>query len=217
MSDQRPPAGNQKSEEAAPRRGQFWPILLLVLVLFLLLNSLWPSFTADRISFSFFMDQLEQQNIQTLDVSGTTAKGSFKVAPEKPIEYNAAGEPIARKADEEVPRYKKQFTVTLPSDSHEWLRGQIEEQRRAARAAEGTAGSPIEATFRDGDTFNYLFLGLMLLVPIALLVSLWVMFRRTQNQMMGGGGFSGFPDPRPSGTRPVSSERPLTTLPPGRR
>jgi cell division protease FtsH len=212
MENQQKPAGKNKDTDTAPRRGGFWPILLLVVFLVFLLNSLWPGFSADRISFTFFVDQFEAENIQTLDVVGTSARGSFKVPPEKPIKLGVDGEPIATRSDGESNRYKKQFSVVLPSDSHEWLRGKIEQQRRAAREAEPDSGKtsiPIEANFRDADSFSYIFLALMMLVPIILIVSLWMMFRRTQSQMMGGGSFfSGFS--RSTAKRYEASDHPTT-------
>jgi cell division protease FtsH len=190
MDNQRSPAGNQRSEENAPRRGQLFPILLLLVVLFILLRSLWPS-NSDRISYSFFEDQLEQENIQLLNVTGTTASGAFKIAPEKPIEYNSEGEPI-KPSDGAPARFKKQFVVTLPNDSHEWLRNKVSEQREAAKKSASEGSKPIEASFENAETFGYVFVTLAMLVPLAVLIFLWMMFRRTQNQMMGGGFFSGF-------------------------
>lgn len=193
MEKQRPPANNQKSEEGTPRRGQFWPILALVVAAFFVVNALWSGFNVDRISFSFFLEQLGNDNIQTLEITGTSARGSFKVRPQKPVQRNSAGEPLPQQAEGESAKYQKLFSVTLPADSHEWLRTQIEQRRQKSKEEGADATSPLEATFSDADTFNYLYLTLMLLVPVALLVSLWIMFRRTQNQMMGGGGFfSGF-------------------------
>lgn len=189
MDNQRSPAGN-RNEENTPRRGQLFPILILLAILFFLLRSFWPS-NSDRISFTFFVDQLEQENIQLLNVTGSTATGAFKVAPEKPVEYNSEGDPI-KPAESEVSRYRKQFIVTLPSDSHEWLRGKVAEQREAAKKSASEGSRPIEASFQDAETFGYVFVTLAMLVPLAVLVFLWIMFRRTQNQMMGGGFFSGF-------------------------
>jgi len=193
MDKQRPSANNQKSEEGTPRRGQFWPILALVVAAFFVVNALWSGYNVDRISFTFFQDQLRSDNIQTLDVTGTSARGSFKVRPQKPVQRNAEGEPLPRQAEGENAKYQKLFSVTLQPDSHEWLRTEIDQLRQKAKAEGGVASSPLEVSFSDADTFNYLYLTLMLLLPVALLVSLWIMFRRTQNQMMGGGGFfSGF-------------------------
>jgi cell division protease FtsH len=189
MDNQRSPAGNQRSDENTPRRGQLLPILLLLVVAFIITRSLWPTNT-DRISFTFFVDQLEQKNIQLLNVTGSTASGAFKVAPAKTIEYNSDGDPV-KPAEGSEAKYKKQFVVTLPNDSHEWLRGEVAEQREAAKG-NAADSKPIEATFQDAETFGYVFVTLAMLVPLAVLLALWLMFRRTQNQMMGGGFFSGF-------------------------
>lgn len=190
MDNQRQPAGNQRNEENAPRRSQFVPIILLLIVIFVVLRSLWPSST-DRIKFTFFVDQLEQGNVQVLTVTGSTVTGAFKVAPEKPVEYDANGDPIS-KTDGTSSKYKKQFVTTLPNDSHEWLRDKVELLRTQALKDAKEGAKPIEASFQDADAFNYVFFMIAMLVPLAVLVILWMMFRRTQNQMMGGGFFSGF-------------------------
>lgn len=190
MDNQRPPAGNQRNDENSPRRSQIIPILLLLAIIFIVLKSLWPS-TADRIKFTFFVDQLEQGNIQVVNVTGSTVTGAFKVAPEKPVEYDANGDAVT-KTDPVGTKYKKQFLTTLPNDSHEWLRNKVETLRIEALKNDKGDSKPIEATFQDADTFGYIFVTLAMLVPLAVLVFLWMMFRRTQNQMMGGGFFSGF-------------------------
>lgn len=199
MDKQPPPVGGKENVEGAPRRGQFWPILLVVALLLLLLNTFWPSFNADRISFSFFQQQLDQENIQTIEVIGTMARGAFKVAPERPKDEidPTTGKPIEPKADAEKARYKKQYTVNLPADSHDWLRLEVAKQQN------------VVLSFKDGDSINTIFMIIMMLLPVGLLIALWMMFRRTQNQMMGGGGFfTGFS--RSTAKRYEANEHPTT-------
>lgn len=212
MDKQPPPAGGKETSDNAPRRGQFWPILLIIAFVLLMLNVFWPGFDADRISYTFFLNELEKENIQTLEISGSLGRGTFKVAPERPQEYDAKGNVVEKKADSDKLRYKQQFTVILPTDPRQRdFLTKAEEQQRAAREAPEAAGDqrPIVVSFKDTDSYNTIFMIIMMLLPIGLLIALWMMFRRTQNQMMGGGGFfTGFS--RSTAKRYEANEHPTT-------
>ncbi len=176
-NNQRPPAGKQ-SENASPRRNQFWPIILLVLLGFLVLRTLWPAFSVDEISYGFFVRQLESENIQTLEINGTTALGTFKVPPDKPTEYDSKGEPIKPELEDgQTAKFNKRFMVQLSEKSSEKI------------DAEAKAQPNLVVKYNKGDTFQYLMLFFLIGLPIALMVVVWMMFRRTRDQLMGGGGF----------------------------
>jgi cell division protease FtsH len=189
MDNQRSPAGNGRGEENSPRRSQLVPILIFLAVVFIVLK-FWPTNT-DRVDWTFFLDQLDQENIQVLNIVGNTATGAFKVQPDKPIEYNAEGEPV-KPVDGQPQKYKKKFYVLLDDESRKRLLDKVEAQREIARKNPQEGSKPIVVTIQDGETFGYIFVTLAMLLPIGVLIVLWMMFRRTQNQMMGGGFFSGF-------------------------
>lgn len=176
-NNQRPPAG-KNTAPAPPRRNQFWPILLLALLGFLMLRSIWPAFSVEEIPYGFFVRQLEAQNIQTLEVNGTTAVGSFKVPPTPPPKYDDKGELVPREPTQgEEPKVSKRFMVQLPPDSPDVIREAAKEQEN------------LDVKYNSGNPLEYLFFFLMIGLPIALLIVVWLMFRRTRDQLMGGGGF----------------------------
>jgi cell division protease FtsH len=173
-NNQRPPAG-RNSEGASPRRNQFWPIVLIVLLGLLLLRNLLPSFNMDEIPYGFFLRQLEAENLQTLEINGTTAMGTFKVPPEKPAQYDANGDKIENADSGE--KLSRKFLVQIPT-------GSVEELSKAAKAQPN-----LRYEINNAKPLEYLFLFLMIGIPVVLMIVVWMMFRRTRDQLMGGGGF----------------------------
>ena len=173
--NQRPPAGNQ-NEGNAPRRGSIWPMLLVLLLGFIVVRTFWP-IEANTVSYSFFLKQLEEANVRSIDINGTSATGYFKVEPDKPTEYDKDGNVVEPKDDEDR-KLPKKFSVTLPKD---WkVSDEIEDEEQRAE---------LEVNFDDGDAARYLTLFLLFGIPLIFLVVIWMMFRRTRDQLMGGGGF----------------------------
>jgi hypothetical protein len=82
------------------RRGQgFWMVGIVLLAVFLMLFLL-PGLSS-KIDYSFFLEQLEKENIQELTVYDSYIQGEFKVAPEKPLPSN-----YKVKEGQEAPREK---------------------------------------------------------------------------------------------------------------
>jgi cell division protease FtsH len=175
-SNQREPAGKSK-DPTPPRRNQFWPILLIVLLGFLMLRSIWPALSVEEIPYSFFVRQLDSQNVQTIEINGTTAIGTFKVPPDKPADFDANGELVA--PEKEPTKLGKKFMVQLSE-------GSIERIEAAAKAQED--GS-LSLSYSNSNPVEYLMLFFLIGLPIVLMVVVWMMFRRTRDQIMGGGGF----------------------------
>lgn len=157
------------SDDKQPRRGQFWPIILLVLFGVLILRTLWPSTSYEEISYGVFVSQLDAENIESLTVNNKTriAKGQFEVPPDR--ENPKSGQDKS---------YGKNFLVKLPKEDD----GTISE---IARMEKGP-----ELRFDDNSTNETISLLLFFLVPsLLVLLVIWFMFRRTRDQLMGGGGF----------------------------
>ncbi len=174
-NNQRPKAG-KSGENPAPRRGQFWPILLLVLLGFFIVRSFWPSLNQDEIRYDFFLRQLEAENIQQLDINNTRAVGVFKVQPDRPKSFNSEGEE-QEPAEGESRKLAKNFYVQLGEGYEERLNEAIRDQPN------------LSVKYSEGDPLQYLMLFFLIGLPIALMVVVWMMFRRTRDQIMGGGGF----------------------------
>ncbi|RMF43583.1 MAG: ATP-dependent zinc metalloprotease FtsH [Planctomycetota bacterium] len=175
--NQRRPAG-RPPEGPRSRRGSFWPIILIALLAALVLQSLWPSGPREEITYDFFLRQLEAQNIQQIEVSGSRAYGVFKVAPERPPRYDAEGNRIEPPAGEDN-KLPKRFVVTLgdPESARKLLVEAVKQQPN------------LIVDYNSGDAAQYTMMFLMIGLPILLLVVVWMMFRRTRDQIMGGGGF----------------------------
>ncbi|MFK7735678.1 MAG: ATP-dependent zinc metalloprotease FtsH [Pirellulaceae bacterium] len=174
--NQRPPAGKQDGNPA-PRRGQFWPVLLLVLLGFLLMRLFWPGVVRDEIGYDFFLRQLKSENIQSLEiVNDIRGNGLFKVSPDRPLEYDSEGSPV-EPGENESPKLSKRFTVALPKEQGDVIRNAIVDQPK------------LVVSYTQGDPLQYLMLFFLIGLPIALMIAVWLMFRRTRDQIMGGGGF----------------------------
>ncbi|MFN3193440.1 MAG: ATP-dependent zinc metalloprotease FtsH [Aureliella sp.] len=175
-NNQRQPAGNQDGN-AAPRRGQFWPIVLLLLLGFLVMRLLWPSVSRDEIRYDFFLRELQAENIQSLEIiNGTRANGIFRVPPDRPPVYDLEGKLVEPKEGEDK-KLAKRFGVSLPKDQGEIINAAIQEQEK------------LSVSYTEGDPLQYLMLFFLIGLPIALMIAVWLMFRRTRDQLMGGGGF----------------------------
>ncbi|GAB5403996.1 MAG: ATP-dependent zinc metalloprotease FtsH [Aureliella sp.] len=166
--NQRQPAG-QSSDDKQPRRGQFWPVLLLVLFGFLVIRTLWPAMSYEEVSFDFFVRELQSENVSSLEINKKTraAVGEFKIAPDRPD---------AKEGDSNQ-TYSDKFLVQLPVEDDGLI-------------ADLTKSQPdVIVKYNDNSTSEYLGMLLFFLVPLAILLVVWLMFRRTRDQIMGGGGF----------------------------
>ena len=173
-NNQRPPAGNP-NENPSTRRGQFWPILLLVLCGFLIIRMLWPA-TGDEIRYDFFLRELKSKNIVSLEIlNGTKAIGVFKVPPDRPAVLDEDGNP--KEVEGEEKQLSKRFWVNLRPEQGEVIDAAIDSQKN------------LSVKYTDADPIQYLTLFFLIGLPIALMVAVWMIFRRTREQIMGGGGF----------------------------
>lgn len=173
---ERPTTG--KTTDKQPRRTQGWLLLAIILIAVLLINSLLSSMANDEIDHSFFLAQLKSNNIQSLEISGSEAVGVFKVPPDKPPKPNLSGEPIAVKtANGQPAKLSKKFRVELNQDGSK-------DQIAAAEAA-----GQVQVQYVSSAPAQNMMLFLLIGLPIVVLVIAWFMFRRTRDQIMGGGGF----------------------------
>ncbi len=181
-SKQREPAGKPR-DNTPPRRNQFWPVLLIVLLGFLLLRFLGPALNVEEIPYSFFFEQLESRNVQSLEINGTTALGTFKVPPDRPASYDSKGERVASDAEQGATKLSKKFMVQLAEGSSERIEAAVKAQNESAQ------GEPLRLSYSNANPFEYLMLFFLIGLPIILMIVVWMMFRRTRDQLMGGNGF----------------------------
>ncbi len=173
---ERPTTG--KTNDKQPRRTQGWLLLAIILISVVLINTLLSSMAYDEIDHSFFLAQLKNNNVVSLEISNTEAVGVFKIPPERPLKLSQNGEPISNKtADGQPAKLSKKFRVELNQDGS---RDQIREAEEA---------NQLQVRYLSGAQAKNLGLFLLIALPIVVLVIAWFMFRRTRDQIMGGGGF----------------------------
>ena len=129
-----------------------------------------PKRPAHRVDYGFFYKQVEAGNIEKADVIGNGFRiaGEFRTPPAKP--------------DKPAEYYKKKFVVDTPPwlDVKKELHDLLKKQTTVFTAEELTDSA-------------YQYMMLYLLVTLLLFGGVWMMWRRTRDQMFGGGGFlSGF-------------------------
>lgn len=188
--EEKPAAG---PEAGGGRRNPRWlPIFLILAAVFALLFFS-STQRASTVSYSFFLSQLDQGNVVALDIGDRSATGTFRVPPEKPATRLPSGEVVPpRKGTDGTPeKYDSRFTVMLPSEGN--VRSELFARLDGLRREAAEAGElPLEYRSTPGDLGQTLLFLLMLALPISLLVLLFVFFRRTRDQLMGGGFLSSF-------------------------
>ena len=165
-----------------PRGSNTWVLLALILVpLIFFISGNFQS--AKRISYQFFKEQLVTGNVQKIDFDGTIGTGWFKERPTAPPVFNESTETF------ETPKNKDGGDSTLPKKFQVVLPEKI------------LPGSEFDAELSKYTNWGFntptdlstsLALLVYILFPIALVLFLWSMFRRTRDQIMGGGFLSGF-------------------------
>jgi len=135
------------------------------------------------ISYAFFKQELAKGNVEFVEFEGRDALGRFKEPPIAPPEINDKGEMEQPRRDGKPQVLEKQFYVTIP----EWM-GDQERNKLDTLLDQHTKWGYRRPS--DRSTLFMTFLSLVL--PILLFLFLWSMFRRTRDQLMGGGFLSGF-------------------------
>ncbi len=182
------------------RRGQgFWMVGIVLLAIFLMLFLL-PGLSS-KIDYSFFLEQLEKENIQELTVYDSYIQGEFKVAPDKPLPPN-----YKPKEGQEPPREKlnKSFDVFIPSgaDTQNALFEKFNALREKSKKAtaidpnDPTAVASPQMPFKydivQGSTSSNLMTLIFFAMMVATVIALFMFFRRSRDSMMGGGFLTSF-------------------------
>jgi cell division protease FtsH len=132
----------------------------------------------------------------TIDDQDNSATGTFTIAPKAPPKLNAKGELVLADDDQLL---KKQFSVQMPSPDSEY-RSLLDRliNEKGVRRGEASPNNAMNIVW-----------GIFFLLPFVILLLLWLSYRRSQNQMLGGGGFlSGFS--RSPAKRYEPNDKPIT-------
>jgi cell division protease FtsH len=155
--------------------------------------------STSRIDYSFFLAELERNNVRRLTIYPTGAEGSFVVAPEKPVTYDVLGRPVQPKKTKagSIERLRDQFEVALPNEGEERraLFDRLEKLRKESEervsSTEGNASDKLPFVYdvvpSTGTNAVYVLLSVLSFGLLA--AALYFFMRRSREGMMGGGGF----------------------------
>ena len=177
MTDQDPQPSKPSSKpskptaEQAPKQSnplQWFFLLLLGFLTMMFFVSAWSN--NSKVTYSQLQKELQAGNLAEVTISGRQLKGAFK-EPIKPVTLSTTEAERDRDADVKP---IQRFTCTLPM--------QVGEQWLADLESQG-----VEIKAEDPAAYDDLFLFASLAGLALLFLFGWTMFRRSRDQMMGGG------------------------------
>ncbi|MAR09717.1 MAG: cell division protein FtsH [Blastopirellula sp.] len=168
--------------EGQPRRGPApWMLALLLVgvagVLLFYLND-----PHSELKYSDFLRLVQEGKVLSIELGTTVATGKFKTPlPDAPEKINDQGElEPDLDAKGKPKKLNERFRVTLGSESGREKLEQLLEQQG------------VQVTNAGPDNTFMLFWAFTFFLSIAVLLYFWMSFRKTRDQIMGGGFLSGF-------------------------
>ena len=183
MENQSKDDRKQADANRGPKRGNpgLWIVAAtVVLLLFLMMNMTGNRpFTLER--YEYFLDLIRQGEVVSLKLKERQATGVLKNEKPAPSIFDpVTGEMEPQQKNGETVRFKE-FTVRLPPKESQ---GELEELLRN--------NNTIQRTYEPADNTGMWLYAIALGLPLVVFIYLWSSFRRTRDQIMGGGFLSGF-------------------------
>jgi len=149
-----------------------WILLLVVVVL----SFLWINKGPDRsvVGYGLFHRELERDNIAEARIQGMQLVGKFKDPPVDPK--------APKGKDGKETHFKEEFVTELPE--------LVQDDSALRELLLARLGDQYSAEPRSDNTGMVLLF--YLLVTVGLIAAVWIMFRRTRDQFLGGGVLAGF-------------------------
>ncbi|MFO0819302.1 MAG: ATP-dependent zinc metalloprotease FtsH [Pirellulales bacterium] len=185
--DDRPPSPPDE-KGGRPARPMGFNLVLLMLALGLIFAVFLASSNVSRseLPYPVFEEQvkLAEPNILRLEIGDTQAFGVFKDPPERADEFDESGKKITHwdKEKNERQKYGKKFFVNLPRN---------DSSREKLMSLLRASGIDYRVMATGGSALEILWL-IAIGVSLAMFVFFWLQFRRTREQLMGGGFLTGF-------------------------
>ena len=177
------PKDNESPRRESPRPfgpalAQIMIVMFMIAITLLVFNYPQPS----KITYSFFLNQLEKGNIARVTFAGNEVTGKFREAPEVPVEKTTGEKTEPDKTEAKTPtKLRLDFATRIPDLGSD--RGVlVKELIDKGVAVDSNAPTDPSSTL----------LVFTILSSVAFAALIWFLFRRMQNQMMGGGFFSSF-------------------------
>jgi cell division protease FtsH len=184
--ENRPDEQNTSEEESQPqpRRGNNSLLIALIIAGLVAMLFFRNSEQRSTVSASFFYEQLRLNNVERVVIGDLQVFGTFKTRPDAPPVLVDGVEKVEKDENDEPRKYLKKFAFNRGSDIGAATR--LTEQLDAAVPRVPYEFAPPDQT---QNIINAIF---FIGVPLAILVFLFMMIRRTRSDIMGGGFLSGF-------------------------
>ncbi len=143
----------------------------------------------------FYLDQLKKYNVAEIAyVDPTRIVGQFREPPLAPAEYNKAGRLVTPKIKGKPVRLSRYFAVELDPQMSDERKLELEKLYDGNTATPETkAETSVHRSHQPQENRYSMLVAIgTIVLPIVLLLFFWNMFRRTRDQLMGGGFLSGF-------------------------
>jgi len=181
LSTDKPPTdeSGRSSDGRSPVRRpgpNIWLLVLMILALAIVL-AVFQGTRRSTIRYDFFVAQIKDKNVLYVELGDAEATGTFKIAPNAPKVFNDG-----QFVDAKEEKLLKNFRVSLPRT----------DQARSELIAMLDANG---AKFDNSTSANNLMMTVWLFaifLPLGLLLFFWISYRRSRDQIMGGGFLSGF-------------------------
>ena len=172
-----PPRRPISSGPMAPRGGipTIFVFFALIGILFLLYYTQFPA-AQTKIGWGDFHKQLENNNVQKIEIQGTQLTGEFKVVPEI---NDLTFDDVEKKPSKIEQKFVTEISplAFAPGELDTKLQKELGGDYRAKKSDDNTMW------------LMFMFLG----VPVLIFIVFWIMMRRAQDRMMGGGVNPNFP------------------------
>ncbi|MCO8121081.1 ATP-dependent zinc metalloprotease FtsH [Stieleria sp. TO1_6] len=169
------------AKDTPPRRNNGMLIAIVLAIAFAIL--FWRTEDpGSTITASFFREQLNRDNIERVSIGERQVVGTFKTEPAAPPTLENGTETEQKDEDGNPVKLKKKFNfnISLDPQSSARLEGEL---------IDAKVPYDFQAPDNTRELVNLLiFIGL----PLAVFLFVFMMIRRTRNDMMGGGFLSGF-------------------------
>ncbi len=178
----KPTPEQRTSADSKPPTRRPLPAMLLMIGLglllgLLLLGSLFNSRSVID-DYTYFVQLVREGRVQRLEIAGDEAFGVFKGDPPLESEYDSEGN--RRTERRKLSKYFYVRLLKLPKAQDE-LDAILKEQKVQTATRSARSDPALITTWM-----------IVIILPIVLFVILWISFRRTREQIMGGGFLSGF-------------------------
>ncbi|MEX2026292.1 MAG: ATP-dependent metallopeptidase FtsH/Yme1/Tma family protein, partial [Pirellulaceae bacterium] len=193
-ADKKPAETPPRPKEPRPGEPRTSLSVTWIVVILLAVSTLWIaqrySENWTEIDYSFFHEQVLADNVRSLKLEGQTAYGEFREPPPAPVPADAAEKPGQTDAATEPKRLAKKFRVTLLSPL-------VDDELRKFWMSHN-----VQLQAQQPTDYSDLLAMIWLIALVILALGLWNFFRRTRDQVFGGGMLSGVTRSRASRYEP---------------